>query len=87
MLHSLDSAEKRLRGNTHCSSAPCHVTLCSDFVSGTGRNLYSQWQNLGKSLKKLRQQIMRSQAFAFSFDEVYTHICMFICGCVYVLPC
>lgn len=91
MLHSLDSAEKRLRGSTVDIGIVqvLPVTVCSDLVSGTGGNLHSQWQSLGKSLKKLRQQIMRSQAFAFSFDEVYIPICMYVylwqCLCFFAM--
>jgi midasin len=33
------------------------------------KNMYAKWGKLGLKLKKLRQQLLKSQTFAFTFDE------------------
>ena len=38
--------------------------------AGSDKNLYAKWGKLGLKLKKLRQQLLKSQTFAFTFDEV-----------------
>lgn len=82
MLHSLDSAKKRLKSKTFIVICRYVMHLKHHLFLEGGGGLHTQWQSLGKNLKKLKQQIMKSKAFAFSFDEVCT---MYTCMCANII--
>ena len=40
------------------------------------KTMYQKWLKIGEKLKKLRQQIVKSQVFAFAFDKVGIYRCI-----------
>ena len=47
------------------------ICACMLFSSAEGnKSLNEKWGRLGMKLKKLRQQLVKSQTFAFTFDKV-----------------
>ena len=51
--------------------------LCECVSADENKNLYVKWKSLGGKLKKLREQIIKSQSFAFAFDKV--------CASIYIM--
>ena len=56
-----------------------HVRLSS--FSDLNRNLYVKWEKLGVKLKRLRQQVLKSLTFAFSFEKVRKSIPLVLFYC------
>lgn len=45
------------------------IMFC-DYFQTDNFKLHTRWKNFGKKLRRLRQQIVKDQAFAFAFDKV-----------------